>query len=273
MVNKEKIKENTKQATKWTLSKIWKGTVAACRYLWDGTKMLVVDLYRKIAKKRPKQRGLKARLKQAAAVGTAAGALVFGGGKAVQNYQNKDVRQRQAIVEKQYKEFANAMDYLYQKHGYPIDPKSSVWNADSNKGVFKLSQQELSDRQRFLNDVKSYLTIFVSHRIDHLSEPLHVQTQWKEMQESMGFDLVYKGQQAQEDPKMLKDYQICSKACNVVEAIVKKAQKQKSEYACFDRVKMELEKVKALQEETSKLQESSRNTTSVAHLRSGGRQN
>ncbi len=263
MVYKEKVKENAKQATKWTLSKLWRGTVASARYLWSGTKMVAEDLNRKIAKKKPKKRSLKARFKQAVAVTAAAGALVFGGEKTVQHYQNKEVNQRTA-------EFLNSVDYLFKKHGYPINPKSAVWSI-SNQGVSKLSQQELRDRQLFLNYVEGYLKKFAYLRtsldFEKLSEPLSVQTQRDLMEDSIGSDLVEKGRLAQQDPSQLKDYQICSRACDIAIAIVAKAQKQKSEYACFDCVKTELDKLKLLKEATAGYRASSKDLTAVDLLK------
>lgn len=242
MVDKTKLKEGVKKATKWTFSKLWQTTKATSQYLWDGSKMVVEDIARKKQNKRPKKRNLKARLKQGAAIGSAIGALIFGGAKTVQHYRDKDVNQR-------YEEFSNSIDYLFKKNGYPIDPKSPVWNT-SNKDVSKLTQQELNDRQQFLSYIESYLKKFAHLRTsldpDKLLDPLKVQEQRKFMESFMGSDLIEKGEMAQRDPSKLKDYQICSQAANVAIAIIAKAQGQKSEYAVFDFVKEELKKLSIL---------------------------
>ena len=242
MVDKTKLKEGAKKVTKWTFSKLWTATKATSQYLWDGTKMVTEDILRKKQNKKPKKRNLKARLKQGAAIGSAIGALIFGGAKTVQHYRDKDVNQR-------YEEFSNSMDYLFKKNGYPIDPASPVWNT-SNKDISKLTLQEQKDRQQFLSYVEGYLKIFANLRTslapNKLSDSLNVQEQRKLMESFMGNDLIEKGEAAKMDSTKLKDYQICSQAANVAIAIVEKAQKQKSEYGCFDAVKIELEKLERM---------------------------
>ena len=244
MVDKEKLKEGVKEATRWTFSKLWIATRATSRYLWDGTKILSEDLYRKITKKTPRRRNIKARLKQGVAATVAMGSLMWGGMETIQHYRNKDANQR-------YEEFCNSMDYLFKKKGYPIDPKSPVWNT-SNRNLSKLTRRELHDRHQFLSYVESYLKKFTYLRTsldpDKLLDPPKVQEQRKLMESFMGIDLIEKGELAQRDPSKLKDYQICLRAVGVAIAIVDRAQRQKSECGCFDVVKAELKKLELLKE-------------------------